>query len=890
MNGLLDAEQVADLALRLREHGFGTGLSECLAAERLMVRLAENGAEFSSPAGLKTWLSPIFCGTPAEQERFSDLYDGWVVQRSAEQPGVSAPLPLESPKPTPYVRARRMEPWQILAAALAFALVAGGVLAAVHYIASQEPRHTSGRVTADGALAPFARVFFGEQVITADDRGAFEIGYRNADLPATLIAVWGGRSGSASFAIPVKDPLEIRIDPPQPRTAPGPVRNAAPIQPVFPRVEPPQEADWRIIAALSSAPLVILAGWLVWMHLARLRLIRWNRRGIAELHRIPVKGAAAALLKSISARFPIQELKKHRPVTSQDIDLRRTIERTARSLGVTRFVYAPRKVMPEYLALIDTARYSDQHAELVNAFVQKLREELAFVERYWYAGDPRVCFATKGGRGTAALTDLAARYSGYSLLLFTDVSGLRNSVTGDLLPYVDLLDMWPQRCVVLSAGGGPVNTPVQERLRDLGFVVVPYTADGLTAAARHWQAGEGEDVPVVPEREDFPALLNIEPERWLERSDPAPGETGALLAQLRRYLTPDGLHWMAACAVYPQLNWNLTLFLGECLGAAARPELLDRLVSLPWFRDGFMPHWLRKALVVALPDDVRVKIRSALESLLLTALESPKDGFEIEVAAKRARSRESWWSRRALLNLLRTERSGTPLSDVVLLSVLSGHEGKLLALRTPGGFAQFVRRFSNPRRPVLPFMIAIGSSVAIGASAVAFYPAPAARTVGFEVASPGVPDSGLVKSQTPGFVPVVPAAPSPQVNLPIPPAPYTIGGQQFDDVYFDYDRSDIRRDALATLTRVAASIKAALRANPNFTLIIEGHNDERGSAEFKLGAGDRRATAVKDFLVQLGVPADRLKTISYGKERPQCPEATEECWQKNRRVHFATSR
>ncbi len=107
------------------------------------------------------------------------------------------------------------------------------------------------------------------------------------------------------------------------------------------------------------------------------------------------------------------------------------------------------------------------------------------------------------------------------------------------------------------------------------------------------------------------------------------------------------------------------------------------------------------------------------------------------------------------------------------------------------------------------------------------------------------------------------------------------------DVYFDYDKSDVREDARATLTRDADALKNILADFPNATIAVEGHCDERGSAEYNLGLGDRRATAAKDFLVQLGVPADRLKTISYGKERPVCTEGNESCWQRNRRAHFA---
>ncbi|HET7749316.1 MAG TPA: OmpA family protein [Terriglobales bacterium] len=108
------------------------------------------------------------------------------------------------------------------------------------------------------------------------------------------------------------------------------------------------------------------------------------------------------------------------------------------------------------------------------------------------------------------------------------------------------------------------------------------------------------------------------------------------------------------------------------------------------------------------------------------------------------------------------------------------------------------------------------------------------------------------------------------------------------DAYFDYDKSDIRDDARAALTKDADLLKSILQDFPSAVVTVEGHCDERGSAEYNLGLGDRRATAAKDFLVQLGVSADKLKTISYGKERPVCTESNEECWQRNRHAHFST--
>jgi|SRR5580700_9007848 peptidoglycan-associated lipoprotein len=108
------------------------------------------------------------------------------------------------------------------------------------------------------------------------------------------------------------------------------------------------------------------------------------------------------------------------------------------------------------------------------------------------------------------------------------------------------------------------------------------------------------------------------------------------------------------------------------------------------------------------------------------------------------------------------------------------------------------------------------------------------------------------------------------------------------DAFFDYDKNDIREDARAALTKDADALKAIFSSFPDASVTIEGHCDERGSAEYNLALGDKRAASAKDFLVQLGVSADKLKTISYGKERPQCTDHDETCWQKNRRAHFST--
>ena len=106
-----------------------------------------------------------------------------------------------------------------------------------------------------------------------------------------------------------------------------------------------------------------------------------------------------------------------------------------------------------------------------------------------------------------------------------------------------------------------------------------------------------------------------------------------------------------------------------------------------------------------------------------------------------------------------------------------------------------------------------------------------------------------------------------------------------EDIYFDFDKSTLTPAAQDNLLRKAEW----LRENPDATVTIEGHCDERGTNEYNLALGDRRAESAKAFLIDLGIDPMRLTTISYGEERPVDPRHTEEAWAKNRRDHFVVN-
>jgi peptidoglycan-associated lipoprotein len=148
-------------------------------------------------------------------------------------------------------------------------------------------------------------------------------------------------------------------------------------------------------------------------------------------------------------------------------------------------------------------------------------------------------------------------------------------------------------------------------------------------------------------------------------------------------------------------------------------------------------------------------------------------------------------------------------------------------------------------------------------------------------------------SSVPAPRPPAPPEPVPDPTV-VPPEPVRedgIASASLDDlnrnspikpVFFEYDSSDITAEAKGILDANAG----ALKKYPTWTITIEGHSDERGTAEYNLALGERRAVAARAYLVSLGIPGDRLRTVSYGKEFPFDPGHDDTAWSKNRRAHF----
>ena len=195
---------------------------------------------------------------------------------------------------------------------------------------------------------------------------------------------------------------------------------------------------------------------------------------------------------------------------------------------------------------------------------------------------------------------------------------------------------------------------------------------------------------------------------------------------------------------------------------------------------------------------------------------------------------------------------------------------RLRLLSTLGVLVASLALLGCPKRPEV---IQAAPAPAGPAAAVAPAPTPAP-------APPPVAEAPVTPPPAPAETPVqpAPAAPTPPPAAVPEPSP-------LKDAFFDFDKAKIRDDQKAALNEDVAWLKA----NGQVKLTIEGHCDERGTAEYNLALGERRAKAVKDYLVAAGIPADRLATISYGKERPFVLGHDESAWKWNRRGHLVVS-
>jgi WD40 repeat protein len=405
----------------------------------------------------------------------------------------------------------------------------------------------------------------------------------------------------------------------------------------------------------------------------RRKLILERARGRKPPRTWPIAVPSPELKDYRSERFyrAARGLRRRQVGEFHRLDVARTIAATIEARGYPNFRYRPDSRVPEYLILIDRASWRDHHAALFDALARAMEREGLFVQRYFYDGDPRICTDDATLR-SVSLTDLQKKYPAHRLLIFGDGERLIDPVSGRLASWATLLLEWPDRALLTTE---PRRGLREKTLADY-FVLLPATLEGL-----------GE----LAERFDLPTATEFD--SWDQYAEPLPPDPEApvKIEALRGYLGEETFQWLCACAVYPELHWDLTLYLGSlpCMGAGLISEQnLLRLIRLPLFRAGSMPDELRLRLIGELEPQRERAVRLAIIELL-EKNPAPQGSFAADARRLEIAVQRSWLSRDNRKELRREigEISKFPLSDVArdyaLVRFLESAPSSRLAMLLP---------------------------------------------------------------------------------------------------------------------------------------------------------------------------------------------------------------
>lgn len=683
-----------DLIDELRRGGFNVGAEQYLATQKLLAALAVRGAWPHHPERLGGLLAPILCTTPEEQATFQSYYEKWLKlnpgifsgetrsatasEGGAHQPGAERP----------DSRRTALSKWMI---AFGLSLATALLVVVWWYFSSPTPITLRGTALERGRPVPRARVTLLHEdssiggVAYTDDVGRFVFNYTDEDLPVSLRAENDETSTVGSLTVEDSTTTDVQVILSN-TSAPAPTPTAS--------LSLLETLLIGAVLATAAALLVWAPTWL-WRYWHILGLKKWRTKQRIKTEHLIVKGASEQLTRLLSLRRTAQDLRRHRLLNAHDLDVSRTVYETVWR-GLFTPTYASRRSSLEYLVLIDRANFSDQQAQLVTQVMKHLAKNSVFIDSYYFQGDPRICRKDGPQPQNWTLKELAAKHPEHYLLIFSDAAGMFNPLTGQPQRWIESFSPWAMRAVLtseLEMGGYR-----EWVLNEAGFIVAPANKTGISLIGETIHIGSKNRERSHGRIKPLPEMLRRRPNRWMEEHPPSPTVFKELRQQLRSFLGDEGYFWLSACAVYPMLYWDITLYLGyQLVNQNGFEEKFSTLVRLPWFRQGSMPDWLREFLITGLSTDDERCIRRALESLLLSSL-TKSDGFLLPITRQPRAERDTWlrrvrtqltnrvtdWRRRRhLMASLKAEPGYSLPQDYVLLSFLSGRKLPRLALRFP---------------------------------------------------------------------------------------------------------------------------------------------------------------------------------------------------------------
>ena len=634
----LEPDVLAGFIDELREAGYKIGISHYIAVQDLILALIAHGETLESPECLRTLLGPILCSSPGEQEDFQQRFDHWAelinhTDRGAEGVYVKAQgLSEELGK----IRSRFRRLWILMTAVL--------VLIGISPIFLRQLRHSSLRPTVS---------------------------------PSPVVST-------------------------KPTVSPSPTASTKPTVSPSPIAPTPRARHFRldrqtILTVLSLTLVITFLFWQLWWRWrAQLFLQRLSASQEPELQKISIRDFERTLFPTILFAHISQGLRRRIRIPSNELDVGKTIDATLRQGGWLSPVYGTYQVLPEYLFLIDRASFRDHQSKFVEEMIGCLERDGVFITRYFFDGDPRICFSDERRNSPQRLDEITVNYHQHCLIVVSDAEKFFSVVNSELEPWVGQLTTWEKRFVLTPK---PVeNWRYQELELAQQFVVLPATPEGLEVLSQSLHQRVTTYFPSEEPQTPLPEPLRLRPYRWIERDPLVPEQINAMLILLQKYLGKQGFYWLGACAIFPELHWNITLYLGQVLKSEEGCPLLETysplsLARLPWFRYGSMPDWFRLCLISTLTPEQERTIRTALQDLLVAAIQGSVGRAQLEVA----RQHHSFLPKlvNPMLRLLAKRASeGSPLRDYIFLGFMTGQ--RILATKVPDEFRRLLKRQTRP--------------------------------------------------------------------------------------------------------------------------------------------------------------------------------------------------
>jgi hypothetical protein len=522
------------------------------------------------------------------------------------------------------------------------------------------------------------------------------------------VVLLGGLAGLAAWRSRLVTPPEAAL-----------VQEARPLPPTSaaPKAAPWETAPQPPVSRFPfdvATTLVVFGPFLLFLayelhRLGERRFALHQQAGRKPPHSWPIRveGRASSVYSSPQFAAAARRLHSRQAAESCQLDLSATCEATAASVGYPVLRFRPDTRPSEYLVLIDRASAHDHHAALFTQFAEALHGQGLYVDHYYFDGDPRVCWAPEG-RAPVRLSDLQLKRRGHRLLLIGNGEHLTDPLTGQLAGWARSFSAWADRAILTCT---PVSSwGARERTLANQFLILPATTEALFSLIDFFSGAQPGEIPALGARLPEELASDVPPAEMVER--------------LRDELGPGLFLWVCACAIYPELHWDLTLYLASLPrmpeGLVTEENLL-RLIRISWFRAGSIPDEARYELIrridPVLEHEVREAVLGVLESNPAADGTFASSRQALEIAVNRYVLGPSKRERRAARQSLQRLSADGSVGESVVLRSLDSAETSPLDLVLPRRLRRLIYGHGIP---VLGLRTAIRLALTFAISIIGF--------------------------------------------------------------------------------------------------------------------------------------------------------------------------